>query len=203
MNWIRRFDKDVDGGLKFVDLVNALQTMTNYQPKNVQRANDVTRNEDAAREREMANSHIDSGSNLMPSGDRGGMLMNPMIQIEDMGGVTNVTQNLSGIAGNERKAQSGLISETHSMAGIGVKGGGSADPSRLGHATRTTEYTSNIGNTTHDHQGGNYDRATSAAGTIGGAMSLGLHQTGSATPTVGAGADQNNILNYPYSYDQD
>lgn len=24
VNWIRRFDKDVDGGLKFVDLVNAL-----------------------------------------------------------------------------------------------------------------------------------------------------------------------------------
>lgn len=35
VNWIRRFDKDVDGGLKFVDLVNALQTMTNYQPKEV------------------------------------------------------------------------------------------------------------------------------------------------------------------------
>ena len=30
VNWIRRFDKDVDGGLQFVDLVNALQTMTNY-----------------------------------------------------------------------------------------------------------------------------------------------------------------------------
>ena len=29
-NWIRRFDKDVDGELKFVDLVNAMQTMTNY-----------------------------------------------------------------------------------------------------------------------------------------------------------------------------
>ena len=24
VNWIRRFDKDVDGGLKFVDLINAL-----------------------------------------------------------------------------------------------------------------------------------------------------------------------------------
>ena len=50
VNWIRRFDKDVDGGLKFVDLVNALQTMTNYQPKTVQRANDITRNEIEARE---------------------------------------------------------------------------------------------------------------------------------------------------------
>ena len=41
--WIRRYDKDVDGGLKFVDLVNALQTMTNYHPRNVQKANDITR----------------------------------------------------------------------------------------------------------------------------------------------------------------
>ena len=37
--WISRYDRDVDGGLDFVDLVNALQTMTNYQPKVVQRAN--------------------------------------------------------------------------------------------------------------------------------------------------------------------
>ena len=37
--WIARYDRDVDGGLDFVDLVNALQTMTNYQPKVVQRAN--------------------------------------------------------------------------------------------------------------------------------------------------------------------
>ena len=29
-NWIRRFDKDVDGKLQFVDLVNALSTMTSY-----------------------------------------------------------------------------------------------------------------------------------------------------------------------------
>lgn len=66
--------------------------MTNYQPKRVKAANDITRNEDAAREREeMGNSHIDSGSNFqMATEDRGGM-MNPIIQIEDMGGVTNVT----------------------------------------------------------------------------------------------------------------
>ena len=25
-NWIKRYDTDVDGGLKFVDVVNALQT---------------------------------------------------------------------------------------------------------------------------------------------------------------------------------
>ena len=43
VNWIRRFDKDVDGGLKFVDLVNALQTLTNYQPKNVEKANDTSK----------------------------------------------------------------------------------------------------------------------------------------------------------------
>lgn len=29
--WIRRYDLDADGGLRFGDLVNALQTMTNYQ----------------------------------------------------------------------------------------------------------------------------------------------------------------------------
>ena len=204
VNWIRRFDKDVDGGLKFVDLVNALQTMTNYQPKTVQMANDITRHENEAREQQeiMANSHIDSGSNLMQSGERissGGFMNNQMIQIEDMGGVTNVTQhhNLSQI--NERKAHSNLISESQSMVGIGGKSG---DPSRLGHATRTTEYTSNIGmNTTNEHgHGGGFDRAVSAAGTIGGQMSMGFQPTGSVTPNA-AGAD--NILNYPYSYDQD
>ena len=42
-NWVRRYDKDVDGGLKFVDLVNALQTMTNYKPKAVNQANDASR----------------------------------------------------------------------------------------------------------------------------------------------------------------
>lgn len=30
-NWIRRYDRDCDGGLMFSDLVNALQTMTNYK----------------------------------------------------------------------------------------------------------------------------------------------------------------------------
>ncbi len=29
-NWIARYDQDVDGGLGFTDLINALQTMTNY-----------------------------------------------------------------------------------------------------------------------------------------------------------------------------
>ena len=64
----------------------------------------MTRIENEAKEQldAMANSQIDSGSNLMlQSGERGGILK-PMIQIEDMGGVTNVTQNLSQI--NERKA---------------------------------------------------------------------------------------------------
>ena len=205
VNWIRRFDKDVDGGLKFVDLVNALQTMTNYQPKKVTMANDITRHENEVREhQEMMASHIDSGSNLMMQSNGrishgAGFANNQMIQIEDMGGVTNLTQhhNLSHI--NERKAQSNLISDSQSMVGIGGKSG---DPSRLGHATRTTEYTSNIGmNTTHEHGHGGvggYDRAVSAAGTVGGQMSMGFHQTGSATPTA-AGAE--NILNYPYSYD--
>lgn len=43
VNWIKRFDKDVDGGLNFVDVVSALQTLTNYQPKKVDRANDMSR----------------------------------------------------------------------------------------------------------------------------------------------------------------
>jgi len=43
VNYIKRFDKDVDGGLKFVDLVNALQTMTNYNPKSVHNANNDSR----------------------------------------------------------------------------------------------------------------------------------------------------------------
>lgn len=43
VNWIKRFDKDVDGGLNFVDVVNALQTLTNYAPKKVDRANDASR----------------------------------------------------------------------------------------------------------------------------------------------------------------
>jgi len=32
-NWITRYDKDVDGGLKFTDLVETFQTLSNYQPK--------------------------------------------------------------------------------------------------------------------------------------------------------------------------
>jgi hypothetical protein len=31
--WISRFDKNVDGGLTFGDVVGALQTMTNYVRK--------------------------------------------------------------------------------------------------------------------------------------------------------------------------
>ena len=49
VNWIKRYDKDVDGSLKFVDLVNALQTMTNYQPKSVQRANNLSRTQEEER----------------------------------------------------------------------------------------------------------------------------------------------------------
>ena len=49
VNYIKRYDKDVDGGLKFVDLVNALQTMTNYNPKSVHNANAVSRMQNDAR----------------------------------------------------------------------------------------------------------------------------------------------------------
>ena len=45
-NWIARYDQDVDGGLGFTDLINALQTMTNYQPKTVQRANGTLQQEE-------------------------------------------------------------------------------------------------------------------------------------------------------------
>ena len=83
------------------------------------------------------------------------------------------------------------------------KGVSSVDPSRLGgHATRTTEYTSNIGhNTTHE-------------GGAGAAISLNAPPPGSATPTVYPGGVTDNvsqrtagntgqILNYPYAFDQD
>ena len=46
VNYIRRYDKDADNGLKFVDLVNALQTMTNWNPRQVRNANDASRIQD-------------------------------------------------------------------------------------------------------------------------------------------------------------
>lgn len=42
--WIRRYDQDVDGGLQFIDLVNALQTMTNFQPDVITKVNRQTNN---------------------------------------------------------------------------------------------------------------------------------------------------------------
>ena len=65
-----------------------------------------------------------------------------------MGGVTNVTQSAEGL-GVADKGRSGITSDTQSMLAMTNKGG--AEPSRLGHVTRTTEYTSHIGmNTTHE-----------------------------------------------------
>ena len=67
--------------------------------------------------------------------------------------------------------------------------------------TRTTEYTSNVGNLTIPDGTTAFDRATSAAG---GALSFQGQFAGSATPTVGGGAGEApHIMNYPYSYDQD
>ena len=123
------------------------------------------------------------------------------IQIEDMGGVTNVSR----INENTRKLQSGLISETNSVAGF-TKGGG--DPSRLGgQATRATDYTSNIGMHTEMGVMGGVDRSASAIGTGGQALSNMFQAPGSQSPTVAGteygGGGQQTILNYPYSYDQD
>ena len=49
----------------------------------------------------------------------------------------------------------------------------------------------------------NMDRATSAGGY--GGLSQHVAPPGSVSPTVGGGApsESGNILNYPYSYDQD
>lgn len=95
------------------------------------------------------------------------------------------------------------MSDSHSML-ANTKGGG--DPSRLGHNTRATDYTSNIGMHTEIGGMGGIDRTTSAAGG-GGPFSTMLHGPGSQTPSVAGtnygGGGGNNILNYPYSYDQD
>mmetsp|Transcript_37411 Transcript_37411/g.49181 ORF Transcript_37411/g.49181 Transcript_37411/m.49181 type:complete len:115 (+) Transcript_37411:782-1126(+) len=114
-----------------------------------------------------------------------------------MGGVNNLTNSISNIheAPGRTGYKSGLASDTVSMQAF-AKGG---DPSRLGHATRTTEYTSNVGNLTMHEGTTAFDRATSAAA---GALSFHAPMPGSTTPTV-AGGDGPNIMNYPYSYDQD
>ena len=136
-----------------------------------------------------------SGQALLQSMDK----HQPHIQIEDMGGVTNMTYSMSAIpvqgsGGIRTKAQSQLASDNHSFMAM-TKGTHGADPSRLGHATRTTEYTSNVGHHTQD--GG-------AISAMGGALSFNA-PPGSVTPTVPGGATDGNttILNYPYSYDQD
>ena len=104
-----------------------------------------------------------------------------------MGGMTNLSniQERGATAINSRsntaqKAQSQLYSEDQSLLaftgnqpGGAIKGGtSSVDPSRLGgHATRTTEYTSNIGaNTT----------------TEGGAMGLGAASSNLNAPPPGS-----------------
>lgn len=61
-NWIKRFDRDVDGGLNFVDVVNALQTLTNYAPKRVDKANDISRLQNEQRE-ELLRAGLDSRAN--------------------------------------------------------------------------------------------------------------------------------------------
>ena len=119
-----------------------------------------------------------------------------------MGGVTNLTNSMSNIQeGTAGRYHSGLVSDNVSLQQALKKGGG-ADHSRLGgHLTRTTEYTSNVGNLTIPDGTTAFDRATSAAG---GALSFQGPIAGSATPTVGGVAGEApHIMNYPYSYDQD
>jgi hypothetical protein len=115
----------------------------------------------------------------------------PHIQIEDMGG--NMTRNNDNVH-EARKNASGHTSENNSVLGYGGKG----DPSRGGHRTRTTEHTSHIGfNTTEGGAGLGIDRGT------GDVMSMSFnvpHTVGQASPIQN---QSENILNYPYAYDQD
>lgn len=60
-----------------------------------------------------------------------------------MGGVTNLTHELPSAI--RVGGKSGMTSGDASMVGFAK---GTGDPSRLGGITRTTEYTSNIGNLT-------------------------------------------------------
>lgn len=109
-----------------------------------------------------------------------------------MTGVANLTQE---VRERSRPAKSAITTENHSMITMAKSG---EMHSRQGHQTRTTEYTSNIGNITMHDGTTAFDRATSAAG---GGLSF-APGPGSATPTV-AGGDGQTIINYPFAYDQD
>ena len=103
-----------------------------------------------------------------------------------MEGVTNLTNN-NNVSSNlgamqSRKANTVLSTNAdgNSMIGFAKGGGMSVDASRLGHVTRTTEYTSNVGANTTTHEGlhgAGADRAISAAA---GPISFGA--PGSITP---------------------
>lgn len=172
--------------------------MTNYNPKNVQNANDYARQQEENRHQidQMNQNHsneISAAGFAQGSDDT----RQPHIQIEDMGNSISNIQEATRHGG-----KSGLASDSHSMIAMTK---GSADPSRLGHQTRATDYTSNIGNNTMQDGGHFGDRANTTAG---GALSFMAPPPGSATPSMrtvdnrGQGQSQN-ILNYPYSYDQD
>ena len=96
--WIARFDRDVDGGLDFVDLVNALQTMTNYQPKVVQRANGTGALEEPVLTGGEGGLPVttglgDSAAQMNFQDGYGDQLaqLAPQIGVEDMGGEANLT----------------------------------------------------------------------------------------------------------------
>ena len=121
----------------------------------------------------------------------------PQIQIQDMGGHSMLNNNHAvALNTNGSRAMSAVGSDSQFRV---VKGGGTGDHSRLGAHTRTTEHTSHVGmNNTTDNNTfhGGMDRGT------GGALSMSFHAPGpdSVSPTV---ANTENILNYPYAYDQD
>ena len=132
--WIARYDQDVDGGLGFTDLIIALQTLTNYQPKMVQKANGTLIQEEPiiqGAEEGM------EGYEQIPFQDGFSSNMAGQIQIDEVGGMSNLqtigqksTLQLEGqlIKGGDNSMTIGILKSGHASA-----------------PTRSTAYTNNIG----------------------------------------------------------
>ena len=169
-NWIKRYDTDVDGGLKFIDLVNALQTLTNYQPKVVSNANrQQSPNRFSMRgstDSQPMNMSSYSGINN-ESREMMGQVREPRIMINDQSGDQLAYQQMMLRGQSE--------ADSPKMVGI-VKN------SFVNQPTRTTGYTSAIGgHTTH------MDMNSAAVGP--GAISTSFNMdkiahTGSVTPAM-------------------
>ena len=135
-NWIKRYDTDVDGGLKFVDVVNALQTQTNYQPKLVQKANskEFQRGSADSQNINMSISNIEQQPLLFnqDQGDILNQMRDPQIMINDqsLGQVEN--QNI----------MNAVKDIPDSSMTVGIK-----KSSYMNQPTRTTGFTSAIGGT--------------------------------------------------------